>query len=135
MPWFRAVAVWLVIIAVESIHGTLRQLLLVPAIGDFPARRVAVFSGTLLIFLVTLVTVRWLSARSRRSLLAVGGLWVALTIAFELVLGRMVFGYDWSRLIEDYDLSRGGLMGLGLIAMLFMPIVVAHIRRLEFATL
>jgi hypothetical protein len=34
----RSIAVWLVIIVVESIHGTLRELFLAPRIGDLPAR-------------------------------------------------------------------------------------------------
>ena len=36
----RAVLVWVVIIAVETVHGILRTLLLVPLVGDFPARSV-----------------------------------------------------------------------------------------------
>lgn len=125
MPWIRATTVWLLLMAVESIHGALRQIFLAPLIGDFPARRVAVFSGMLLIFLITLATVRWMIARGDKGLLAVGAWWVALTVAFECVLGRAVFGYDWRRLLEDYDVSRGGLMGIGLLAMLFMPRIAA----------
>ena len=127
--WFRATAVWLLIMVAESIHGTLRQLFLAPLIGDFPARRIAVFSGMLLIFLITLATVRWMTATGKVRLLAVGAWWVALTVLFELVLGRVVFGYDWPRLLQDYDLSEGGLMGLGLLAMLFMPKLAARIVR------
>jgi hypothetical protein len=32
--------VWLIIVATESLHGTLRQLFLAPRIGAWPARRV-----------------------------------------------------------------------------------------------
>jgi len=35
--WPRALAVWLLIVVAESIHGTLRQLFLAPLIGDLPA--------------------------------------------------------------------------------------------------
>jgi hypothetical protein len=127
MPWVRATTVWLLLMVVESIHGTLRQWFLAPLIGDLPARRVAVFSGSLLIFLITLGTVRWMTARGSKNLLAVGALWVVLTVTFECVLGRAVFGYDWPRLLEDYDVSRGGLMGIGLLSMLFTPIIAARL--------
>jgi hypothetical protein len=127
MAWWRGFAVWLLIIVVESIHGTLRQLLLAPVTGDLPARRVAVFTGLLLIFLVTLATIRWIGMRATKDLLMLGGLWVVLTLVFELVLGRAVFGYPWSRLLEDYDLTRGGLMSLGLLGMLGTPLLAARI--------
>ncbi len=126
-PWLRSLAVWVVIILAESVHGTLRQLLLVPVMGDLPARRVSVFSGALIIFGVTWLFIRWMRVGSRRRLLQVGALWVGLTVAFEILLGRAL-GYSWYRLLEDYDLTRGGLMGLGLIAMLFTPWVAARVR-------
>ena len=135
MPWFRSIAVWVLIIVVESVHGTFRQLFLAPVLGDFQARRVAVFTGMALIFLVALVTVRWLAARGTREHLIVGALWMALTVCFEVVLGRAVLGYDWCRIFEDYDLSRGGLMGLGLVAMFFTPLVAARVRKLNPAAI
>ena len=130
MLWVRSLAVWVLLMAVESIHGTLRTLLLAPRIGEFPARRLSVLSGTVLIFLITLLTFRWLRAFSARMLLAIGALWVAMTVLFEVALGRFVFHFDWARIFADYDLSHGGLMVVGLIAMLFMPLLVARIRGL-----
>jgi hypothetical protein len=133
MPWTRALLAWLIIIVAESIHGTLRTLYLAPAIGDLQARQVGVFSGTLIIFLVALAFSRWLGARTRHQLLAVGALWVVLTVSFEIALGRGVFHYDWSRILGDYDLSQGGLMGFGLLAMLFMPLLAARLRGVRAA--
>lgn len=133
MPWFRALLVWLVIIVAESVHGTLRTLYLAPAIGDFPARRVGVFIGTALIFLIALAFTRWIGAQTRQQLLGIGLLWVVLTVMFEFGLGRGVFHYDWSRMLSDYDLSRGGLMGFGLLAMFFIPVLAARVRGLPAA--
>jgi hypothetical protein len=128
MPWFRALLVWLVIIVAESVHGTLRTLYLAPVIGDLPARRVGVFIGTAIIFVMALAFTRWIGARTRVQLLGIGLLWVALTVTFEIVLGRGVLHYDWPRILSDYDLSRGGLMGFGLLAMVFTPLLAARIR-------
>jgi len=71
MILFRAFAVWLVIIAVETVHGILRTLLLVPMMGDFPARQISVFTGSLLIFGVTLFLIKWIAARTRLQLVGV----------------------------------------------------------------
>jgi hypothetical protein len=49
MYLLRAFAVWLVIMAVESAHGTLRELFVAPLIGDLRARQISVFTGSLLL--------------------------------------------------------------------------------------
>lgn len=68
MYLLRAFLVWLVIVFVESVHGTLRQLFLAPLVGDFPARRIAFFVGMLLIFLITWMFIHWIRAESFKSL-------------------------------------------------------------------
>jgi hypothetical protein len=128
MRWGRGIAVWALLMAVESVHGSLRIWLLAPRIGDLAARRLSVLSGLLLIFLLTLWRVRWLQASSRAALLGIGSLWVGLTVMFECALGRLLFGYDWRRILSDYDLAHGGLMGIGLAGMLLMPWLCSKLR-------
>lgn len=127
----RAIAVWLVLMVAESIHGTLRTLLLAPLVGDFKARQISVFTGSLLMLAVAYLFVRWIRAGTTGRLLAVGLVWLALTVLFELALGRFVMGYSWDRLISDYDLARGGLMPFGLVVLTLAPLVAAKFRALE----
>jgi hypothetical protein len=124
----RTLTIWCAIIAAESVHGTLRELLLAPRIGSLPARQIAVFTGIAIIFVITFASIRWLDLHGRRACLATGATWVVLTVGFELALGRLVLGFGWSRLLEDYDPTRGGLMLLGLLAMLFTPLAAARLR-------
>lgn len=126
---FRAFAVWLVIIAAETIHGILRGLLLVPLVGDLPARQIGVLIGSLLIFIVAYFCIRWLAARTKLHLFGVGLLWVVLTVLFEISLGRLVFDLSWERITEDYDLTRGGFLGLGLLFMAVSPFVANALRN------
>lgn len=55
----RAFAVWLVIIAAETVHGILRGILLVPIVGDHPARQIGILIGSLLIFGVAYLFIPW----------------------------------------------------------------------------
>ena len=126
----RKLLAWCAIMLAESVHGTLRELLLAPRIGSLPARQLAVFTGTALVFAITWALARWMALRSRRESLATGLAWVVLTIAFEIGLGRLVFGLGWPRILEDYDPARGGLMGLGLAAMALSPWLAARLRGL-----
>ena len=48
---------------------------------------------------------------------------------FEFGLGHFVMNYSWEQMLKDYDVSRGGLMGFGLIFMLFAPWLAAKLYR------
>ena len=131
MIWLRSLAVWFLIIIAESVHGTLRELLLTPRIGDAAARRIAIFTGMAIILGITLVTIKWIGAVRPSCLLAIGITWSALTILFEAALGILVFGYTADRLLTEFDVRRGGLMGFGILFMTFVPLVAAIIRRVN----
>ena len=131
--WLRVVAVWAGIMAVETVHGILRTWLLEPAIGAFRARQLSVFTASVLIFAITWATARWIGAGSERAVLNIGGLWVAMTLGFEMALG-WAMGLSWGRMLEDYNVARGGLMPLGLLFMSFAPwLAMRGQRRLAAA--
>jgi hypothetical protein len=127
MRWPRAFAAWLFIVVAESIHGTIRQLLIVPAIGDMLARQIGVLIGSAIIFVIAWACIRWIGARSFREQLSIGMLWVVLMAVFEFSLGTAL-GYTRERMLSDYNLAEGGFMGFGLLFMLFAPALAARVR-------
>jgi hypothetical protein len=126
----RAFVVWLVIIGVESVHGTLRVVWLAPRLGDFRARQVAVFSGSVPILAIALLFVRWIGAESTRALLSIGTAWLALTLLFEIGLGRWVFGRSWEDLASDFEIWKGGLFPIGLLVLLLAPLIAVRLRNI-----
>ena len=48
MPWRRVTVVWLLLIAVESVSGVLRELLLAPRLGALEAQQLGVCIDLLL---------------------------------------------------------------------------------------
>jgi hypothetical protein len=60
----------------------------------------------------------------------IGMLWLALTLAFEFLVGHYVFRKPWTELIQDYDITRGRIWPLVLVMVLFAPLWTARIRRL-----
>lgn len=128
-PYLRALAAWIVIIAAESVHGTIRELFISPAVGDLLARQISFFTGLIIIFCIALLLIRWIGARALRDLLLIGLLWSVLTFCFEIWIGILVFGLTWDQVLKDYDLFSGRLMTLGLIAMLLMPLAAKRIRE------
>jgi hypothetical protein len=126
----RALAVWLLLMTVEVGHGIARAVWLVPVVGDVRARQLGVLSGSALVLLVATLTARWMRLRSRPLLLGAGLLWAALTLLFEVGIGRLL-GYSWDRLWSDYDLLHGGLMPLGLAVMALAPLAAARLRGIS----
>lgn len=124
----RAFAVWLLFIIAEVVHGIVRVWVLTPVVGDFRARQIGVFTGSLLILLISALTIRWIRASGPRTLAMIGSAWVVLTVAFEIGLGRLVLGYSWERLGADYNLLEGGLLPIGFVILAISPLIAARLR-------
>ena len=78
------------------------------------ARQVSVFTGALLIAIVLSLTLKRVGPRAVRGWWALGLFWLALTLTFEIGLGRAT-GTEWDRLASDFDPRRGGLLGFGML--------------------
>jgi hypothetical protein len=128
MVFLKGILVWFGLMVAETIHGTARTVWLAPYMGDLPSRQVSFFTGVILILAIATLLIRWLHA-SNAQLLGVGFLWAILTLIFEVGLGRLVLGYSWERILEDYNLSRGGLMSLGMVFLVFSPLIAARLRE------
>jgi hypothetical protein len=122
-------AIWLLIICGEIVHGLVRAVLLVPLIGEFRSNQIGVFTGSAIILVITYFTIHWIGAKRTWGLLAVGFVWLLLTVAFEVLFGRFVMGLPWKRIGAEYNVLRGGLMPLGLLALFFCPMIAEQLRR------
>lgn len=112
----------------ETIHGVLRTLFLVPLLGDLRARQIGVLIGSILILGIAFVFDRWVGAAETGTQIRIGLLWLALTLGFELFLGIFVLNFTRERILSDYAIWRGGLMPLGLVALLFSPLIAGRVR-------
>jgi hypothetical protein len=129
VPLARAVGIWLLLVATETVHGIVRRLLLEPQLGDLRARQVGVLTGAILIVLLFWLTLPWLGSQSIRRWWQLGAMWLVLTLAFELALGRAV-GLSWDRIWSDFDPRRGGLLAFGMLVIAVSPRIVAARRGL-----
>ena len=127
----RGVAVWLCIIIVETLHGIARTMFLAPALGDFQARQVAVFTGSFLILVVAISLIRWIRPTDAGQAVRVGMLWLVLTLVFEIAFGRYIVRASWARIASDYNLLRGGLLPLGLLVLTAAPLIAAKVRHVR----
>jgi hypothetical protein len=126
----RAVVIWSGILVLASLNGAVRDLLLTPRWGDPIARAISTIVLCALVLLVTWLTISWIGPGRPRDALAVGVLWLILTLAFEFLAGHYLFHKTWTTLLADYDVRRGRIWVLVLIVTLLAPSWLARARGL-----
>jgi hypothetical protein len=115
----------MLIMLAETVQGFIREVFVAPAIGALRARQWGVLTGLLTVLVIAGALSGWLRASAHRSQLIIGAYWVALTVAFEMALGRAM-DMSWSRILSDYNPAQGGFMLLGLGVMFAAPWLVAQ---------
>jgi hypothetical protein len=55
--------------------------------------------------------------------------WVLLTIFYEFTLGYLVFHRPLGEIASDFDLFHGRLLPIGLLVLLFAPLLAARVLR------
>ena len=126
----RGGAVWLMLMGAEFMHGIARAIWLVPVVGDFHARQIGVFAGTIINLTMAALFIRWIRPIRAADALAVGIRWLILTLVFEIAFGRAVIHATWQRIGSDYDLAHGGLLPIGLLLLALAPLITAKARNM-----
>ena len=125
--WWRALAVWLLMAAAESVHGVLRELFIVPALGRPVAQQLGFVVGCIIILGIAVLAAPWLRADTRVQQWRIGAFWTLLMLGFEVGIG-LARGMSPARILADYDPSAGGLMLVGVAVLLLSPRIAATLR-------
>jgi len=126
----RAIVIWLGILLLASLNGALREGWLIPAMGQTAGRALSTVLLSTLVLLVTWLAIDWIGPATTQDAWLIGVLWLALTLAFEFLVGHYVLRQPWAELTADYNVTRGRIWPLVLVMVLFAPLWTARIRRL-----
>ena len=127
---FKALLIWLGLALVAGLNGALRDSFLAPRLG--PRTALAV-SGLLLAGMIFALTVLWLPHLAPLAALdcwAIGGLWVSITLLFELVAAHFTKGSARRGWTDLFQVRRGNLMLLVLAVTLAAPYMAARLLGL-----
>lgn len=119
---------WLIFAAIATAAGITRELWLVPQLGELRGHQVE----TLFVCAAFLAVIALFVKRMQPSpeeALAIGIGWLVAAVAFEFGFGHFVDGLSWSRLLSDYDISRGRLLLLVWITVAGGPFVLARLHQ------
>jgi hypothetical protein len=126
--WLWAVLAWLGFAVLAVACGAVRVKLLEPLIGPGTAHILGTLAVCALFLLLIGRFVAWTSERETLRLLLLGGVWTAMTVAFEFGFGHYVMGHPWERLLADYNLFAGRIWLLVLLTMGLGPVLVARLN-------
>ena len=114
---------WLIMPIIGIINGVIRQYGYSNALGELRAHQVSTVTGIILFGIyVWVVSLRW-KIQSSAEAIAIGLIWLILTIGFEFLFGHYVAGHPWSKLLFDYNIFEGRLWVLVLLWITIAPYV------------
>ena len=109
-------------------NGILRQYVYGRWMKELSAHQVSSLTAVILFYLYTWILVKKWPLESSRQAVAVGIIWLCLTVAFEFLFGHYVANHPWSKLFQDYNLLSGRLWALVLLAVAAAPYVVFKLK-------
>ena len=126
----RALLLWLGLMMLAILNGTVREYGITPLTSDRTGHWISTFMLSALILLATWAGLNWMGPQNIRDAWRIGIFWTALTIAFEFGAGHFLFKHPWSKLFADYNLLNGRIWVLVLLTTLLAPWVVGFWRGL-----
>jgi hypothetical protein len=120
---WRYLLLWLPMLLLAVANGALRELTLRRRLGELRAHQLSTLLLLVLLALYIGGVLRVWPPTSPGEALAVGSLWLGLTLSFEFLAGRYLSKQSWRRLLADYDLRAGRLWALVPLWVLVAPLL------------
>ncbi len=123
MLFVYGLGAWLVFMVTAIANGAFRESLLIPRFGGQVGHWI---STAMLCVLLAIEIVVFLAiadnGESKAELLALGTMWLLLTLVFEFGFGHWV-AKPWSALLADYNVLEGRVWPAVLQVILLTPVV------------
>ncbi len=126
--WKYALA-WVPMVLIAILNGAVREVWYGKSLGELRAHQLSTLIGAVLLGLYIWGISRLWPLASGHQALAVGVLWLVLTVGFEFLFGHYVVGHPWTRLFHDYDLLAGRVWSLLLLWVTVAPYLFYRLGR------
>lgn len=123
-----SVSIWLGMILIAIINAVIREKTYRKIVSELAAHQISSILMSIFIMLMSYFFFLWVTVPySTIDLWTIGSLWLLLTIGFEFIFGHFIMKHSWKRLLADYDISKGRLWILVLIASLTAPYITTSL--------
>ncbi len=124
----KASLIWLGMMFLAIANGLFREHALAHLFDADLALPLSGLTLSFLILLVTYLAFPLLGIQSAGIYFAIGLQWISMTLAFEFLFGHYVVGKPWGEILQVFNLARGDLFLVALLASLFAPWLIARVK-------
>lgn len=117
----RYVLAWIPMIFLGIANGVVRETTYGKYLSELQAHQVSTLTGVCLFGLYVWGLTRLWRLESFGQALAIGLIWLGLTVAFEFLFGHYIAGHSWSQLLRDYNVLAGRVWIVVLIWITIAP--------------
>jgi len=120
---------FVLVAASEMLNRIARTIFLNKRVGVMNAKRISLLPALALCLLICYYYVPFLHIRTDGGLLLLG---VSLSLfmgMFDIVVARFIVKARWETILDDFNIVKGNLLGLGMVAMAFCPLLASRIGR------
>ena len=118
---WRYVLAWIGMLVLAIANGALRQATFGTVLPELRAHQLSTLLGSVLIGAFMWVVLRRWPPASRREALAIGLLWLALTVTFECFMGLVLLQRPLAQVLADYNIFGGRVWLLFLLWLAVAP--------------
>ena len=126
---WKYVLAWFPMVAIAIANGVVREAWYGNYLSELAAHQISTLIAVIQFGFYIWFVVSFWRPTSKVQAIAVGLLWLAMTIAFEFAFGHYVAGHSWERLLHDYNLLAGRIWLLVLVWVAVAPYLFFRVRR------
>jgi hypothetical protein len=127
--FWKAVALWFLLVVLAIANGTLREKVLSPGLGASVGLQISGVTLSFAILLVSWFALPWYGPLRSLQYWLIGLLWLLMTVLFEFGFGHFIAHKSWAELLDAYNVSKGNLWVIVLVAIFVSPRFAALLRR------
>lgn len=131
MLFVKAFGIWLLMLLAAFINGAIREILIVPRVGEYMGHVIGVVGLSGVVFALAGFFVNAFGPFTSGTLLWVGIFWLGLSLLFEFGFFHYARHEPWHKLLADYNIFRGRLLLVVWLSTLFSPLIWGAILRQE----
>lgn len=119
----RFILAWIPMVLIAIANGMIREATYGKQLSDLRAHQISTLTGVFLFGVYIWGLIHVLSITSTGQAVAIGLIWLAMTITFEFLFGHYVAKHSWNTLLADYNVLKGRLWAVVLIWVAIAPLV------------
>jgi hypothetical protein len=120
---------WIPMVVIAILNGAIREGWYGKHVSELQAHQVSTVTGVLLFGVYIWVLIHLWRPASAGQAIAIGLVWLGMTIAFEFLFGHYVAKRPWRELLHDYNLFAGRVWLVVLVWVTIAPYVFYRLQQ------